>query len=83
MNHEFELVQHPEFKHVNLLLVDLGYRSSHFHTEIELCVFLEGDTTIYSNRETYHTKPGEFILFNANEPHEFKAVGAKSRVLTL
>ncbi|AJG98213.1 hypothetical protein LF65_01608 [Clostridium beijerinckii] len=83
MKDEFEIVKHPQIKYLNLFLVNIDYRSSHLHQDIELSLILNGDVTISSKYENYHFNSDSCVIFNANQPHEIQASKEGASILCL
>lgn len=74
MKNEFEVIEHPHLHYLNIFLVDLGYRTPHFHEDIELILLLNGHATTSSRHEEYSLEPNSAVIFNSNQPHEFHSI---------
>ncbi len=70
MSEEIEIIRHPYLKHLNIFIVELSYRSPHYHHDFELLYILSGSATLLHNGITMPIKQEDFILFNPNETHE-------------
>lgn len=82
MKREFEIIDHPSIKYLNIFLIDMDYRTSHLHRELEINLVLEGKLSIISKQQVYELDAGSAILLNSNQPHEIRT-GSKSTILCL
>ena len=46
MANEFEIVAHNQMHDFRLFLVNLLYRTPHIHKDFEICLILEGETSL-------------------------------------
>ena len=69
---ELEIVQYPQLDGLRLFLNTVYYRTPHLHSEWELILVLENTLFIRSGQANYLVEPGQMILFNPDEPHEFQ-----------
>ena len=69
---ELEIVQYPQLDGLRLFLNTVYYRAPHLHSEWELILVLENILHIRSGQTNYLVEPGQMILFNPDEPHEFQ-----------
>ncbi|QQZ61188.1 helix-turn-helix domain-containing protein [Paenibacillus sonchi] len=83
MKKEFEIIDHPSIKHLNIFLVDMDYRTSHLHRELEIDLVLEGKLDIHSKQQVYRLNPDSSILLNTNQPHEIRTLESKTTILCL
>ncbi|RRJ64597.1 AraC family transcriptional regulator [Paenibacillus oralis] len=83
MKREFEIIDHPSIKYLNIFLVDMDYRTSHLHRELEIDLVLEGKLSIFSKQQVYELDGGSSILLNSNQPHEIRTSESKSTLLCL
>lgn len=83
MKNEFEIINSPHIKHLNVFLVDIAYRSPHLHREFEVILILDGKVTITSKHESYDFQAGDTVIFNPNQPHEIKALKNNTLILCL
>lgn len=62
-----------------------GYENNlHTHPPSELFVVLDGEMTLYVDRQPYHLRTGMIGFVPANRPHGFRVVGGESlRVLAI
>ena len=54
-----------------MFLVDLQYRTPHFHKDIEIGVVLDGQLEVISPNERQHMRTGDFYITNPFQRHEF------------
>lgn len=83
MKAEFEVIQHPQIKHLNLFLVDIRYRSPHYHVELELDLILDGEVSVLSPKGNWRVPSGNLLLLNSNQGHELKAGEGAARILCM
>lgn len=83
MANEYELINHLNIKHMNIFLVQLKYRTPHYHNEMELGLVLQGNLCIKQNLNDYIFKPNDIFVLNPQESHELLAVDDSVLVLTL
>ncbi|SDD54150.1 transcriptional regulator, AraC family [Paenibacillus sp. CF095] len=82
MKREFEIIDHPSIKYLNIFLIDMDYRTSHLHRELEINLVLEGKLSILSKQQVYELEADSSILLNSNQPHEIRTE-SKSTLLCL
>lgn len=70
--HELEIVQYPQLDGLRLFLNTVYYRTAHLHSEWELILVLENTLTVRNGQAIYLVEPGQMILINPDEPHEFQ-----------
>lgn len=80
---ELEIIQHRQIKGLSLFFNTVDYRTPHIHPEWELIWVLENDLSVTCGKEQYLVSPGQMILFNPNEPHEFHKAGESCTFLCL
>lgn len=83
MKNEYELIEHPYIKHLNVFLVNLDYRTPHLHEDIELILILEGSVTTHTQGERYDLDTNSTVIFNSNQPHEFNSAKEGALILCL
>ena len=83
MKHEFELVKPSQLNDVHLFFVDMSYRNSHIHKELEICLVLSGRVEVYSQKESYQFEKDTIMLFNPRQPHEIHSLGEEALFLAL
>lgn len=80
---ELEVIQHRQIEGLSIFFDTVDYRTPHVHPEWELIWILESELSVASGEERYLVKPGEMVLFNPNEPHEFHKSGESCTFLCL
>ena len=80
---ELEIVQHRQIKGLSLFFNTVDYRTPHIHPEWELIWVLDNDLSVTCGKEQFLVSPGQMILFNPNEPHEFHKAGNSCTFLCL
>jgi len=83
MAKEYELISHLNIKHMNIFLVQLKYRTPHYHNEMELGLVLQGNLCIKKNLNSYLFKQNDIFLLNPQESHELLAVDDKVLILSV
>ncbi len=73
---ELEIIQHQQIEGLSLFLNTVDYRTPHLHSEWELIWVLENPLSVTRGQNHYLVEPGQMILFNPNEPHEFQKTEA-------
>ena len=69
---ELEIVQYPQVAGLRLFLDTVYYRTPHLHSEWELVWVLENTLSVNCGQKHYLVEPGQMILVNPDEPHEFQ-----------
>lgn len=80
---ELEIIQYRQIEGLSVFFDTVDYRTSHVHPEWELIWLLESPLAVTCGAEKYRVEPGQMILFNPNEPHEFHKTGASATFLCL
>lgn len=70
---EYEIIKYPKLNHVQCNMVNIIYRNSHVHRELELDLVLEGDAKVLVHHRSFAIHKGALFFFNSNEPHEIIA----------
>ena len=83
MKQEYEIVNHPYIKYVNLFMAQIGYRTSHLHRNIELMFIAKGNASYSTGKYAQAFNSGEFVIMNSNELHEIKNQGETSLMICL
>ncbi len=71
---EVEIIQHPQISGLSLFFDTVDYRTPHVHQEWELIWILEGALSFRCGQTQAVAEPGELLLFNPGQPHEFHKV---------
>ena len=70
---EFEFIDYSKFKHLNVFLVELKYRTPHFHHHIEMGLVLRGRLNIKKGESNFLLEENDVFILNPREPHELFA----------
>lgn len=68
---EIEAVEYPQMNDLNLFVDTVDYRTPHLHREWELLYILEHSLVITLPNARFTARPGDVVLLNAGQPHEF------------
>ena len=68
---ELEIIQHRRVEGLSIFFNTVDYRTPHVHPEWELILVLENVLSVTCGKECYSVLPGQMVVFNPNEPHEF------------
>ncbi len=69
---ELEIIRYPQIEGMSLFFDTIDYRTAHFHPEWELLYVMDQPLMITSKGTMQKVLPGEMILFNPLEAHEFR-----------
>ncbi|MFV0529581.1 MAG: helix-turn-helix domain-containing protein [Lachnospiraceae bacterium] len=81
MQNEFEVIEHPHMKYLNIFIVDMNYRAPHIHRDLEINFLLEGAVRIQTVKEECYIRQGEIAVFHAGQSHELHAVTDTAQIL--
>lgn len=68
---ELEIIHHRQIEGLSLFFDTVDYRTPHVHPEWELIWILDHPLSVTCGKERFRAEPGQMLLFNPNEPHEF------------
>ncbi len=80
---EYELISHLEGINIHAFLVTIHRRKTHYHSDVELFIPLEGAVSIQVGRKRYDVRQDEFFIVNAYEPHSLASSGSLNALLVL
>lgn len=80
---ELEIIQHTQIPGMTLFFGTIDYRTPHVHPELELLLVLEEPLIIGSGLKRYRAEPGQVVLFQPNQPHEFYKEQGRCTVLCI
>ena len=80
---ELEIIRHPQIDGLSMFFNTVDYRTPHLHPEWEITLVLENTLAVNCGTEEYVLEPGQMIIFNPNELHEFRKVGEHVTILCL
>lgn len=72
--HELEIIRYPQTDGLCMFFDTIDYRTAHFHPEWEVMLVLENSLVVYTAGEEMVLSPGDMILFNPWQTHEFHRV---------
>lgn len=70
MTNEFELIEHSKVQDIHVFLIEMHYRSTHLHMDIEVVYLLSGSLNIVTNNKKISLEKGDFIVLNSCQLHE-------------
>ncbi len=73
MEHEVEIVQHPQVNGLNLFVISVEYRTPHLHRDFELNLVLDGTAQFLCSGASYSVQNGDVLLLNPNQLHEIRS----------
>ena len=68
---EYEMIQHPQIEGLSLFFDTVDYRTPHIHPEWELIWVMEGTLLVTTGAVRQSLAPGQMLLLNPRQPHEF------------
>jgi len=80
---ELEIIRHPQIEGLSMFFNTVDYRTPHIHPEWELIWVVENSLVVNSQGKEYILEPGQMIVFNPNEPHEFHKVKESATFLCM
>lgn len=80
---ELEIIRHPQIDGFSMFFNTVDYRTPHIHPEWEVIWVVENSLSVNCGAEEYVLEPGQMIVFNPNEPHEFQKVKDSTTFLCL
>ncbi len=83
MKHEFEVVSHSQFRHLQVFLVHLLSRTPHLHRDLEIGLILDGEVDVRLGQQVSHLKKDDLYLINSMDAHEFITEGNGVLVLAI
>ena len=81
--HELEIIRYPQTDGLCMFFDTIDYRTAHFHPEWEILLVLENALLIHTAGEEMTLSPGEMVLFNPWQAHEFHRVEESCTALFL
>ncbi|WP_376698933.1 AraC family transcriptional regulator [Listeria booriae] len=76
MTNEFELIAHNKVQDIYVFLIEMHYRSTHLHMDIEMVYLLSGSLNIMTNNKKIKLRQGDFIVLNSCQLHELHSKNA-------
>lgn len=83
MPDEFEFINHEKIKSLKVFIVEMTQRISHIHGDLEICIILDGNVEVRSNKKVYNAKKDEILIFNTGQQHELTSKNAESLIISV
>ncbi len=80
---EYELVSHPEGTGVHLFVVTIHQRQTHYHSDFELFIPIDGSVYIGLADKRHRVRQGDFFFVNAYEAHSLTGTEEPNLLLVL
>lgn len=80
---EMEIIEHRQIPGLSVFLNTVDYRTAHVHPEWELVLVLDCPLSVTCAQANFVVQPGQMVLFNPNEPHEFQKLEGSTTFLCL
>ena len=71
---ELEIIEHRQIEGLSAFINTVDYRTSHIHPEWEIILVLDEPLSVTCGQSRFEVQPGQMVLFNPNEPHEFHKI---------
>lgn len=71
---ELEIIEHRQIEGLSAFINTVDYRTSHIHPEWEIILVLDEPLSVTCGQSQFEVQPGQMVLFNPNEPHEFHKI---------
>ncbi len=80
---ELEIIRHRQIEGLSIFFDAIDYRSPHVHSEWELIWIIDHPLAIACGQQEFVAQPGDLVLFNPNDHHEFHKTDLTSTFLCL
>lgn len=80
---ELEIISHRQIEGMSIFFDAIDYRTPHVHSEWELIWIIDHPLSITCAHTQFVAQPGDMVLFNPNDHHEFHKVEDTSTFLCL
>jgi len=80
---ELEIIRHPQIDGFSMFFNTVDYRTPHIHPEWEIIWAIENSLAVNCQAEEYILEPGQMVVFNPKEPHEFHKVKESATFLCM
>lgn len=80
---ELEIISHRQIEGMSIFFDAIDYRTPHVHSEWELIWIIDHPLAIACGQLEFIAQPGDLVLFNPNDHHEFHKTGQTSTFLCL
>lgn len=69
---ELEIIHHSQMEGLSVFFDTVDYRTPHVHPEWELILVLQNSLEVACAQDRFVLQPGQLVLFNPGQPHEFR-----------
>ncbi len=83
MSNEYELINHPKIKYMNIFLVQLKYRTPHYHNEMEFGLVMRGKLSLNKGGVYSVLQENDIFILNPGETHELLCEDEDVMVLSI
>ncbi|MBQ6333966.1 MAG: helix-turn-helix domain-containing protein [Erysipelotrichaceae bacterium] len=80
---EYEIINNPRIRRINLFVNEVTYRAHHLHSETEIILLMDGKGEITISGKSLPVEKDDIILINGAQPHEIRANQEKLLCLIL
>lgn len=80
---DFEFIEHMGGMDIRMFVVSIFNRQTHFHSDIEVGIPLQGDVVITASNKRNLVRCGEFYIINRSEAHSLVRVDDVNMLLVL
>ena len=80
---ELEIIQHPQIRGLHIFFNHMEYRTPHFHSEWEILCVMENDLHVFAGTQQVLMHPGDIVLIEPRQIHEYHCVGKACTFLCL
>ncbi len=80
-NGQLEIVRHTTRNFLEIFLVEMNTKQFHTHSDMELGILMQGNMTLFIDREKYELKEGDIYLTNRYQTHSFSNPVGKNIIL--
>ncbi len=70
---ELEIIGHPQMRGMHIFFNRMEYRTAHFHSEWELLCVMENDLLVSIDAQQTLMHPGDMVLIEPKQLHEYRA----------
>ena len=68
---EIEIVRHKNMKQLEVFVIEMTTRSPHGHDDMEIGMLLDGNVTMYTEKEAFSLRTGDIYIINRYQVHSF------------
>jgi AraC-like DNA-binding protein/mannose-6-phosphate isomerase-like protein (cupin superfamily) len=78
---EFEIIMHTTMNYLEIFLVEMTARAPHGHDDFEIGILLEGNLSIFIEKEPHELHAGDIFIINRYQVHSFLSKNSRNRIL--